>query len=108
MDSENAARRLLYACSLYATRPAARSPGRHEHEVYLRVALAVAAGEDEAREQVTARLRELCPPAEGWLNHHVTLSRVHKEHLRELLSAVSDDEGGVGVDDDLDAPGLLM
>jgi hypothetical protein len=72
------------------------------------VALLLAAGEEEGRSEMTARLRELCPPGEGWLNHHVTLNRVHKEHLRELLSAVSDDEGGDGGDEDLDAPGLLM
>jgi hypothetical protein len=98
----------LYALALYATRPAGGGAGAAEHEVYLRVALAVAAGESEARAKVTARLMELCPPEQGWLNHHVTLDRVPRESLEELLSAVAGggDAGGEG--DGLDFPELLM
>lgn len=104
MNSGSDGPRRLYALALYATRPAGGAAAPHEHEVYLHVALAVAGGEDEARAKMKERLRELCPPGRGWVNHHVTPSHVSKESLRELLAAVSEDEegaadGGEGSDD---------
>jgi|GEM_PF-2378754 len=94
MESRQGETRKLYALALYATRPAGGAPPGYEHEVYLRVALAVAAGEDEARAKTEGRLLELCPPEEGWVNHHVTLNHVPKDALREALAAVADDGPG--------------
>ncbi|HZI19850.1 MAG TPA: hypothetical protein VEY09_14760 [Pyrinomonadaceae bacterium] len=90
MESKSAGPRRLYALALYATRPAPGAPEGYEHEVYLRVALAVAAGEEEARARTMGRLLELCPPAEGWMNHHVTLNHVPADALREALAALED------------------
>jgi hypothetical protein len=107
--------RRLYAHALYATRPAGgeTAEDEREHEVYLRVALALAADEDEARAKMMARLLELCPPSEGWANHHITLGHVTKEALREMLAAVSDDRAADDQEDNsqeegLDSPELLM
>jgi len=88
--------RELYLMALYATRPADASAGGGEHEVSLRVALAVVAGAGEARARGLARLLEACPPEEGWFNHHVTASAVDREQLRGVFDALSgeDEEGG--------------
>ncbi|MEJ7711000.1 MAG: hypothetical protein WKF84_14330 [Pyrinomonadaceae bacterium] len=99
----------LYAMALYATRPeAAADTGESlEHEASLRVAMTVAASDDEAREKGMTQLHEWCPPILGWINHHVTLNIVPKESLRSFLDTVSDDppdEGGV---DAIEWPDLI-
>jgi hypothetical protein len=107
MESISGESRKLYALALYATRPAAPATDANEHEVYLRVALAVARDEDEARERTIARLLELCPPEEGWLNHHVTLNHVPLHALREALAAVADEGPGAAEAGEEDWPELL-
>ena len=82
--------RELYVMALYATRPAEAGGG--DHEVSLRVALAVEAGEAEARARGLARLLGACPPEEGWLNHHVTASAVGREQLRSVFDALSNED----------------
>lgn len=84
--------RELYVMVLYATRPAEDSGGGVEHEVALRVALAVETGETEARARGLARLREACPPEEGWVYHHVAANVVGREQLRDLLDALSSED----------------
>ena len=84
--------RELYVMALYATRPAETAVGGDEHEVALRVALAVEAGEAEARARGLARLLEACPPELGWVNHHVTASAVEREQLRNVFDALSNED----------------
>jgi hypothetical protein len=89
--------RELYLMALYATRPLEGQDGGDDHEVALRVALAVMGGEEEARARGRERLLEVCPPDEGWTNHHVTASAVGREQLRAVFEALSEDaspEGG--------------
>ena len=95
--------RELYLMALYATRAREEAPGGGEHEVALRVALGVGRDEAEARARARARLLELCPPEEGWGNHHVTLSVLSRDELRSLLESLSDDE-----DSDGGPPELIM
>jgi hypothetical protein len=90
--------------ALYATRPLG-GEGADDHEVALRVALAVAGGPEEARARGMALLIEACPRAESWTNHHVSASPVGREQLRALFDALSGDsteEGGA------DFPELIM
>lgn len=97
--------RELYVMALYATRPSEGPEGADDHEVALRVALAVTGGEEEARARGTALLLEACPREEGWANHHVSASSVDREQLRALFEALSGDapeEGGA------DSPELIM
>jgi hypothetical protein len=84
--------RELYVMALYATRPA-ETDGGGEHEVALRVAMAVEAGEAEARARGLARLLEACPPEGGWVNHHVTARAVDREQLRGVFDALSSEDG---------------
>jgi len=99
--------RELYLMALYATRAGARDSeevsGGGEHEVALRVALVVGRDESDARGRARARLFELCPPEEGWVNHHVVASELTKDELRSVLESLSDDE-----DSDGGPPELLM
>ena len=89
--------RELYVMVLYATRPAEDVGDGVEHEVALRVALAVETGETEARARGLARLLEACPPEEGWAFHHVTAGAVGREQLRGIFDALSnEDDGGDG------------
>jgi hypothetical protein len=97
----------LYALALYATRPAAEASGEYEHEVYLRVALAVAGDQEQARARTEQRLFELCPPTEGWVNHHVTLNHVPADSLREALAAIAGNETGDDGAADEEWPELL-
>lgn len=82
--------------ALYATRAreagAGEVSGEGEHEVALRVALVVGRDEADARGRARARLAELCPPEEGWVNHHVVSSELTKDELRSVLESLSDDE----------------
>ena len=95
----------LYVIALYATRPkAGERPA--EHEVSLRVAMTVAASDEEAKAKGRAQLFEWCPPAAGWLNHHVTLSTISKRSLLELLGHVSDEAADEDADN-LDWPEVL-
>jgi len=93
--------------ALYATRAGDEASdevsAEGEHEVALRVALGVGRDEAEARARARERLLELCPPEEGWANHHVTLSGLSRDELRSLLESLSDDEDGDG-----GPPELLM
>lgn len=98
----------LYVMALYATRPAGDEPETRDYEVALRVALAVASDEDEAREKATTQLLEQCPPAEGWVNHHVSLSVMTKESLRQSLELVSDDAPDAELVDNSDWPDWIM
>ena len=92
--------RELYLMALYATRARDEASdevaGEGEHEVALRVALAVGRDEAEARARARERLLELCPPEEGWGNHHVTLSGLGGDELRSLLESLSDEEAADG------------
>ena len=90
--------RELYLMALYATRTSDESSDElsGEHEVALRVALAVGRDEAEARGRARARLLELCPPEEGWTNHHVTSSGLSREELRALLESLSEEEDTEG------------
>ncbi len=97
--------RELYVMALYATRSLEGPEGADDHEVALRVALAVAGGEEEARARGMALLHEACPREEGWANHHVSASAVEREQLRAVFEALSGDgpeEGGA------DFPELIM
>jgi hypothetical protein len=107
MEQRSAEARRLYALALYATRPSVHAAEANEHEVYLRVALAVARDEAEARARTTERLLELCPREEGWLNHHVTLNHVPVAALREALAVVGDEENGDAEAGEEDWPELL-
>ncbi len=96
--------REIYLMALYATRargeasdssdPSDKVTG--EHEVALRVALAVGSDETEARVRARARLLELCPPEEGWVNHHVVSSVLSRDELRDLFESLSEDEEAEG------------
>ena len=93
--------RELYLMALYATRAREEASvevsTEGEHEVALRVALAVGRDAAEARGRARARLFELCPTDEGWVNHHVVASELSREELRavfESLSEEADAEGG--------------
>ena len=90
--------RELYVMALYATRPINEGEGADDHEVSLRVAMAVAEGEDEARERGFALLLVACPREEGWTNHHVTARTVVREQLRAVLESLTGgaSEGGTG------------
>ena len=98
--------RELYLMALYATRASDEeteaSAGGGEHEVALRVALAVGRDEAEARGGAHARLLELCPPGEGWANHHVASSGLGRDELRAVLDSLSGNEEAEG------GPELLM
>lgn len=92
--------RELYLMALYATRArdaaAGEVSGEGEHEVALRVALVVGRDEAEARGRGRARLLELCPPEEGWVNHHIVSSVLGRDELRSILGSLSDDEDREG------------
>jgi hypothetical protein len=90
--------RELYLLALYATRARGEDDGEveGEHEVALRVALAVASDEAEARGRARARLFELCPTEEGWVNHHVAASGLSREDLRAVVAALSEGAGAEG------------
>ena len=92
--------RELYLMALYATRARDEASdevaGEGEHEVALRVALAVGRDEAEARVRARARLLELCPPEEGWINHHVTLSGLGRDELSSVLESLAADEDADG------------
>ena len=95
--------RELYLMALYATRARGEVSDGGEHEVALRVALGVGRDEAEARTRARARLLELCPPEEGWVNHHVTLSGLSRDELRSVLESLSDEE-----ESDAGPPELIM
>lgn len=91
--------RELYLMALYATRAReeAAFEAEGEHEVALRVALVFGRDEAEARTRARARLLELYPPEEGWVNHHVVASELSRDALREIFESLSDEdemEGG--------------
>jgi hypothetical protein len=93
--------REIYLMALYATRARGGEAsdevwGEGEHEVALRVALAVGRDEAEARVRARARLLELCPPEEGWVNHHVALSELSRDELRAVFESLSEDEDAEG------------
>jgi len=92
--------RELYLMALYATRARGAASdevlAEGEHEVALRVALVVGRDEADARGRARARLSELCPPEEGWANHHVVASELTKDELRSVLESLSNDEDGDG------------
>jgi hypothetical protein len=98
--------RELYLTALYATRPRKEASGEvlseGEHEVALRVALVVGRDEAEARGRARARLFQLCPTEEGWVNHHVVASELGREELRAVLESLSDEEDAEG------GPELIM
>ena len=97
--------RELYVMALYATRPIEGPEGTDDHEVALRVALAVTGGAEEARARGMALLLEACPREEGWANHHVSANGVDREQVRAVFEAVSRDaseEGGA------DFPEMIM
>ena len=98
--------RELYLMALYATRARDESAddalGGGEHEVALRVALVVGRDEAEARVRARARLLELYPAEEGWVNHHVVASELSEDELRAVLDSLSEDEEAEG------GPDLLM
>ena len=103
----------LYVMALYATRPLGATADPHAHEVSLRVALAVASTEEEAREKGSARLLEWCPPGEGWVNHRVSLNHVPRAAMQRALEFISGDsrpgvEGDEGEDDPPDWPERLI
>ena len=93
--------------ALYATRAqeaaADEVAGEGGHEVALRVALVVGRDEADARGRARARLFELCPPGEGWVNHHVVASELTRDELRSVLESLSGDEDTNG-----GPPELLM
>jgi len=93
--------------ALYATRAGGETSdevlNEGEHEVALRVALVVGRDEADARGRARARLYELCPPEEGWTNHHIVASELSREELRSVLESLSEDE-----DSDEGPPELLM
>jgi len=99
--------RELYLMALYATRAGGAASGEvlseGEHEVALRVALVIGRDEAEARSRARARLFELCPPEEGWVNHHIVSSGMSRDELRSLLESLSEDE-----DSDGGPPELIM
>ena len=90
----------LYLLALYATRAREEASGKvlgeGEHEVALRVALAVGRDESEARGRARARLFELCPTEDGWVNHHVVASELGREELRAVLESLSDEGDAEG------------
>jgi hypothetical protein len=88
--------RELYLMALYATRAQDEAVNEGEHEVALRVALAVGSDGAEARVRARERLLELCPPDEGWANHHVVASGLSREELRALLESLSEGEEDAG------------
>lgn len=92
--------REIYLMALYATRARGEASdevsGEGEHEVALRVALAVGREEAEARVRARARLLELCPPEEGWVNHHVASSELSRDELRAVFESLSEDEDAEG------------
>jgi sirohydrochlorin ferrochelatase len=98
--------RELYLMALYATRAREEASeevlSEGEHEVALRVALAVGRDEAEARGRARARLFELCPTEDGWVNHHVVASEVRREELRAVFESLSDEEDAEG------GPELIM
>ncbi|MEJ7616246.1 MAG: hypothetical protein WKF30_04570 [Pyrinomonadaceae bacterium] len=98
----------LYVMALYATRPETDFGESIDHEVSLRVAMTVAASDEEARGKGLAQLGEWCPPIDGWVNHHVTLNILPKESLKNLLDAVSDDPPENDRVDAIDWPDLIM
>ena len=97
--------RELYLMALYSTRArdaaADEVSVEGEHEVALRVALVVGRDDAEARARARARLLELCPPEEGWVNHHIVSSALGRDELRSILGSLSDDEDGEGGPTDL-------
>ncbi|HVF45319.1 MAG TPA: hypothetical protein VM936_19995 [Pyrinomonadaceae bacterium] len=99
--------RELYLMALYATRAGGAASGavsgEGEHEVALRVALVVGRDEADARGRARTRLFEICPPGEGWVNHHIVASELTRDELRSVLESLSDDE-----DADGGPPELLM
>ena len=98
--------RELYVMALYATRPFEGREGVYDdYEVALRVALAVAGGEEEARARGLSQLLEVCPREEGWINHHVSASAVDREQLRAVFDALS---GDAPDDVGTDFPELIM
>ena len=97
--------RELYVMGLYATRPSEGGAAADEHEVALRVALAVSGGAGEARARGMGLLLEACPREEGWINHHVSASPVEREQLRAVLEAL---DGGGAEEGGPDFPELIM
>lgn len=99
--------RELYLMALYATRAGDETSNEAvdegEHEVALRVALVVGRDEAEARGRAQARLHELCPPEEGWVNHHIVSSELTRDELRSVLESLSEKE-----DSDGGPPELIM
>lgn len=99
--------RELYLMALYATRARGETSDEllngGEHEVALRVALVVGRDDTEARGRARARLFELCPPEEGWANHHIVASELSRDELRSVLDSLSEDE-----DSDGGPPELMM
>jgi alkanesulfonate monooxygenase SsuD/methylene tetrahydromethanopterin reductase-like flavin-dependent oxidoreductase (luciferase family) len=97
--------RELYLMALYATRAREESAGEAssegEHEVALRVALVVGRDEAEARARARSRLFELCPPEDGWVNHHVVASALGRDELRAVLESLSEEEDAEGGPPDL-------
>jgi hypothetical protein len=93
--------------ALYATRAGDETSNENvnegEHEVALRVALVIGRDEAEARGRARTRLLELCPPEEGWVNHHIVSSELTKDELRSVLKSLSDEE-----DADGEPPELIM
>lgn len=94
--------------ALYATRPTETEMLTPEYEVALRVALVVAADEDDARAKGMSELVELCPEEQGWMNHHVAYNTVTKEELRAVLDVVAEDEREPALGDTDDSTELLM
>lgn len=97
--------RELYVMALYATRAGDEASdevsAEGEHEVALRIALVIGRDEAEARARARARLSELCPPEDGWVNHHIVSSELTKDELRSVLESLSDDEDADGAPPEL-------
>lgn len=98
----------LYVMALYATRPAEEPAESLAHEVSLRVAMTVAASDEEARQKGFNQLREWCPPIDGWMNHHITLNIVPKESLKSLMETVSDDPPEDDESETVEWPEVIM
>lgn len=106
MENERRMRE-LYVMALYATR-AVEPEDSGEHEVALRVAMAVSANGEEAKARGMRQLLVLCPPEEGWVNHHVTASLVTEDELRRVFAALADDAPDDDEDDSAGVPELIM
>lgn len=98
----------LYVMALYATRPVAASQETGEHEVALRVAMALSSNDDEAKAHGMTQLLALCPPQEGWVNHHVTVNPVTREQLRSVLAVLTNEAHDGDEDDAPGVPELIM